>query len=221
MIDRNARNQLATLIRRYLDEEITQEDFEEKLDEFIDSDDTAVRFVTKCLSYSYYDYEDHFVGLSKQGWDYLQRLLLLLDSNSTVTIRESNIWSFKQPVAAALLIACLIIVMQTGFGYHLLLYFIPLGLGSILLSLLRRPEIQNNPFHEIIAPFQSINDLCIAYESVNFVKRRYPSHFKSRQIHYPETDAIFGYVLWAMSPPVVLLLQCFPDSDYDIRVIPA
>lgn len=224
MIDRNARNQLATLIRRYLDEEITPLDFIIELcDDFHDSDDTVIRFVFGTFFYSYGAAPDELVA-SKWEWGYIQRLLLLLDSNSTVTIKHSSIWSLTQLVAAALLMACLFIVMQTGFGYHLLIYIIPLGIGSILLTHFRRPEIQNNPYREILMPFQSINDLHIAYESVNFVKRRHPRHLKSRRLRSPAMDVFisaYSLVSWVIFSPIVLLLQCFPHSNTDIRVYPA
>jgi hypothetical protein len=88
MVNRDDRNRLAELIRRYLDEDIMAFDFDEALDEFRESADDAVRFVSDALWYHYDDCDDHLVVLSKQEWNYFQRLLLLLESNSTVIDRS-------------------------------------------------------------------------------------------------------------------------------------
>ena len=88
MIDRERRNQLATLIRRYLDGKADAADFEKcQLDNYI-SADQAIYHVS--LELSYYS-EKTANTLSKQDWDYLQRLLLLLDSNSTVYWQASHL----------------------------------------------------------------------------------------------------------------------------------
>lgn len=224
MVDRDSRDRLAALIRQYLDDELTAFDFDNALLDFPDTDDTTVQFVIETVWYYYDDCKDHPVVLSKPQWDYFQRLLLLLESNSTVIVKKTHLWSFVQPVAAILLLACLLIVWQTGIENHLLIFFIPFGLGSILLSLHHHPEAKVGPFHEIVTPFQSINDLRIAYESANFVKRRYPSQLESRQIRSPAMDMLIGVqnvVLCLIIAPIPLLMQCFPQTITDIRVNPA
>ncbi|QDT95858.1 hypothetical protein [Gimesia aquarii] len=224
MVDRDARDQLAALIRQYLDDQLTAFDFDDALVDFPDTDDTTVQFVIETVWYFYDDGIDHPVVLSKPQWDYFQRLLLLLDSNSTVTVKKTHLWSFVQPVAAVLLFACLLIVWLTGFGDHLLIFFIPFGIGSILLSFLYRPEAKVDPFHEIVTPFQSINDLSIAYDSTNFVKRRYPSQLESRQICSPAMNMLIwvqNIVLCLLFAPIPLLIQCFPQTITNVRVNPA
>ncbi|QDU07534.1 hypothetical protein [Gimesia aquarii] len=224
MVDRDARNRLADLIRQYLDDELTAFDFDDALLDFPDTDDSTVQFVIETVWYFYDDCIDHPVVLSKPQWDYFQRLLLLLESNSTVIVKKTHIWSFVQPVAAVLLLACLLIVWITGFDDHLHIFFIPFGIGSILLSFLHRPETKVNPFHEIVTPFQSINDLSIAYDSANFVKQQYPSHLKSRQLRSPAMDMFIwvqNFVLCLLFAPIPLLIQSFPQTITDVRVNPA
>ncbi|MCA9147530.1 MAG: hypothetical protein KDB05_32375, partial [Planctomycetales bacterium] len=61
MIDRDARNDLAALIRRYLAEEIKAFDLDEQLERFRDSHDSGVRFVATTMWFHYDDCDDHFV----------------------------------------------------------------------------------------------------------------------------------------------------------------
>lgn len=211
--DRVQRQELAFLIRRFLNDEVTAFEFDESLDEFRDSSDATVRFVTDAVWHYYDDCDNHLVTLTKPQWDYFQRLLLLLESNFTTVVERQWHWSMAQPVAAMLLIVCVCIVAMTGFGNHLYLCFIPFGIASILLSLMRQPSIEYGPFHSIMAPFENFQDLRIAYESSGFKKRRYPVQLNSRQIRSPVTGWFYlchYYVMWIIHAPIPLALQVFP-----------
>jgi hypothetical protein len=225
MIDRNARQELAREIRRYLSDEITAFQFDEILQEFRCSPDETTRFIAFQLWYFYDDCEDHFVVLSKQGWNYIQRLLLLLESDFEVKQWTVTHWHFTQAIAAMLLTACLAIVTMAGVGYHLLLYFVPFGGLSILLAYLRRqadaPLRRHGPFDAILTPFESFQDLRVAYDSVGFRKMRYPSPLKSRTIRSAEGDGLLRlqlYLGWLLWCPVVLFFQCFPLRESRIHV---
>jgi len=224
MIDRNARSKLASLIRRYLNEDIKAFDFDDALDDFRDSPDTGVAFVSDALWYHYDDCVDHLVVLSKPQWDYFQRLLLLLDSNSTVTTTRRRKWGLAQVGAAALLIACGCIIFRTGFGPHLFIFFIPFGVGSIVIDRLRRPAVQLGPYDAIVTPFGSIRDLRIAYTSTLFRKRRYPELLDARKIRSLTMDA-FGLaylnIMWSILAPFPLLVQCLPTTVTVTTVNPA
>ena len=112
MIDREKRNQLAALIRRYLNGKADAADFEKcQLENYI-SADQAIYHVS--LELSYYS-EKTASTLTKQDWDSIQRLLLLLDSNSTVSWQAAPYRLWTQPVAEALLVTCLVIALLTGF----------------------------------------------------------------------------------------------------------
>ncbi|MCA9020700.1 MAG: hypothetical protein KDA74_11185, partial [Planctomycetaceae bacterium] len=129
MIDRERRNQLAALIRRYLDGKATAADFEKcQLENYI-SADQAIYHVS--LELSYYS-EKAASTLTKQDWDYIQRLLLLLDSDSTVSWQSSRLRPWTRPIAALLFIVCLLLFYFNGINVHLFLYFIPVGLATIL-----------------------------------------------------------------------------------------
>ncbi len=216
MIDREARNNLAALIRRYLDEEIKAFDLDEQLDGFRDSNDSGVSFVATTMWFHYDDCDDHLVVASKPQWDYFQRLLLLLESNSTVSNERHRQWSILQLVAGLLFAACIWIVIHFGIGSHLLIFFAPFGIASIILSRFRRPAIALGPFDAIVTPFSSIGDLRIAYESARqFRKHQFPRHIEPRLIRSPLMSAFWichMYVMWAILAPVPLLVQCAPVS---------
>ena len=224
MINRDARNRLADLIRRYLDEQAKAFDFDEALDEFRDSDDDAVRFVSETVWYHYDDCKDHLVVLNKPEWNYFQRLLLLLESTSEVTLTRSRHWTYTQLFAAFLLLACITIAFQTGIGEHLLIFFIPFGIGSIAISRFRHPAEEASPYDAIITPYQSFCDLRIAHEETRFQKVRYPSHLTKRTIRSPLMDwfgLAYCCIGWGMLPLIPLLFQCFPTSSENVKIIPA
>jgi len=216
MIDRNARNKLVVIIRRYLDEQITAFQLDELLDDFRDSEDSAVSFVARTMWYHYDDCDDHLIVADKPEWDYFQRLLLLLESNSTVSTSHSRRWSWTQCVAAILLAGCIWISIRTGIGSHLLVFFIPFGIASIVLSRFRHPNLERGPYDEIIAPFSSVRDLRVAHATARgFKKRQYPKQIGARLIRSPIMSffwEVHQYVLWAIFAPVPLLTQCAPIS---------
>jgi hypothetical protein len=221
MIDRNARNELATLIRRYLDEKIKAFDLDDALDPFRDSEDSGVRYVASAMWFYYDDCNDHLIIANKQQWDYFQRLLLLLESSSTVIQEYRQQWSITQLVAACLLAACVGIAVRFGVGAHLFVFFAPFGLASIALSHFRRPNVERRPYHDIVTPFSSISDLRTAYDSAgNFRKRQFPRHIDARLIRSPIMSAFWTchmYVMWAILAPVALLVQCAPVTvDYPV-----
>lgn len=221
MIDRNARNELAVLIRRYLDEQIKAFDLDEALESFCDSDDSGVRYVASTMWYHYDDCDDHLIVANKQQWDYFQRLLLLLESNSTVIQEHRRQWSVTQLIAALLLAACIGIAIRFGVGSHLLIFFVPFGLASIAISHFRRRIVERGPYYDIVTPFSSISDLRMAYDSaLYFRKRQFPRHIETRLIRSPVTSAFWTckmYVMWAVLAPAPLLVQCAPVSfEYPI-----
>ncbi|TWT64785.1 hypothetical protein [Allorhodopirellula solitaria] len=221
MIDRSARNDLAGLIRRYLGEQIKAFDFDEALDPFRDSEDSAIEYVANAMWYHYDDCDDHLIVASKQQWDYLQRLLLLLESNSTVSHEHRREWSVTQWCAAFLLAACIGIAVRFGVGSHLFIFFVPFGLASIALSHFRRANVERGPYDEIVTPFVTMGDLRVAYDSAgHFKKSQFPRHIDARLVRSPAVAAFWTchmYVMWAILAPAPLLVQCAPVRlDYSV-----
>ncbi|WP_417389351.1 hypothetical protein [Gimesia sp.] len=220
MIDRERRNQLAALIRRYLDGRAPSTDFGALPFEYYKSDDPALIFVADELPIQP---ENDANALTKQEWDYIQRLLLLLESNSTVSYLYPRYRSWTQSGAAVLLFVCLFIVLLTGFSWHLFLYFIPVGLATILLLFLGEPVPEVRPFDHIVTPFHSITDLGIAYDSANFVKQRYhflPRHSRENSSFEVYLSVLPIFLLWICVPPILLFLLCCLGPDPEVQVQP-
>ncbi len=93
-VDRQKRDGLTRTIRQFLSEQSSAFEFDEALDAYRVWTDPTVRFVTNAVWYHYDDCDDHMVTLSKPEWDYFQRLLLLLDSDSQIAIASMRRWSW-------------------------------------------------------------------------------------------------------------------------------
>ena len=103
MIDRRARNKMATAIRSYMDEEMKAFQLDEELNRISDATkDKTVKDISFILYFHYDDIENHKIVASKEEWDYFNRLLLLLESDGELeSINSRTIWHpFRQTVAA-------------------------------------------------------------------------------------------------------------------------
>ena len=222
MIHRDARTDLACLIRRYLNEELTAYEFDDALDPYYASTDDAVRFVASDLWMFYDDCENHLVRLTKPQWDYHQRLLLLLESDYSVTMTHKRKWAVSQVFAALLLLCCLWLVLRTGLGYHLLIWFVPFGAGSIAIAQSRRPIKVHHPYQPIVTPFHSLHDLWAACDATGFRKCQYPSRVAARNTQSQVKGlTCSSYIGWACVAPIPLLIQCFPTIITTVHVTPA
>jgi hypothetical protein len=212
----SSRASLAALLQSFLASEIAAFQFDEQLDAFRDSDDPVIRHVVYAVWYYYDDGVDHLVCLSKQEWDYFQRLLLVLASNCRIeTETESKPqWSLKQLIAAMSLCMFGFLAVHVGWGYQLLVLSVPFGFISIALSFWQ-PKVKPNPdpFASSIFPFATFADLATAYHSSGFRKTRYPKHISKRTIWSPFMKAIWrlnAYTMWLVLSPFPLLFQSFP-----------
>jgi len=224
IVDRKRRDELATVVRRFLDEDITAFDFDEQLDDFRDSPDSAVRFVAHAVWYHYDDCDDHLVTLSKPEWDYFQRLLLLLESDGGVQTTTSRRWSISQVVAFIALLGFAWVGFHLGWGSQLLVAAIPFGIVSMGISWFRRTTAEVGPYDPIIFPFATFSDLKSTYEADTFKKSRYPRHIQSRRIRSPIMNAVYQfqfYVMWSVLSPIALLFQMLPAMETQTRVIAA
>jgi|ERR1035438_1141207 hypothetical protein len=89
MIDRTSRDRMIQTIRSYMDEEITLDQFDDTLADISRAtSDEAVSAVRRELWCLYDDLMDDHVGTSKQGWDYFNRILLLLASNGEIAVER-------------------------------------------------------------------------------------------------------------------------------------
>ena len=225
MFSRYDRDRLVEVINRYLNEELTAFKLDEALSEIgTKTKDKTVEQVVQLLWCHYDDVEDHKVVATKEEWDYFQRLLLILKSDAEI-VQETGErkWTARQAVAAVCLVLFGLAVAKTGFGYHLLVVTMPLGLVSMLLSHWRsRDEARRLHDQTALMPFGSVSELLSLRRKVrNFVKARYPARLGSRQIRGPVSAAAmwlhFGAV-WLIFSPVALAFQMLPEPEHRWKV---
>jgi len=229
MIDQAARKEMADTIRSYLNDEIKAFEFHDALDEIrAQTKDRTVKDIVYCLWYHYDDLKNHKIVASKEVWDYFHRLLLVLESDSEMETSISRKWSFRQPIAACALTAFVVLAWSLGWGLHLLVGYIALGIASMLLAYARSKASPKLNAAEIAStPFSGTSQVLAARRRVpHFVKWRYPTHLSKRTIRHWILEAdlpllgkvVYG-VLWVMFAPVVLLFQATPEVDFETRVI--
>jgi hypothetical protein len=225
VFSRYDRDSLIEVINRYLNEELTSFKLDEALSEIgTKTKDKTVEQVVQMLWYHYDDVENHKVVASKEEWDYFQRLLLFLKSDAgIVQERGERKWTARQAVAAVCLALFGLAAAKTGFGYHLLVVTIPLGIVSMLLSHWRsRDNARRLHNQTVLVPFGSISELLSLRRKVrNFVKARYPARLGSRQIRGRVSAAAmwlhFG-VVWLIFSPVALAFQMIPEPEHRWKV---
>ena len=224
-VDREARDRLVVTINRYLDEQISAFQFDDEIFDILDTTkDPTVGDVVGKLWYFYDDCKDHKVVLSKEAWDYLQRLILLLQSDSHVEFHKKRQWSVRQLIAAAALVLFGLSIIWLGIGRHLLAIAIPFGVVSILLSFWRNRSLpQPHPLEIAITPFSSVLELLrVRRRHLEFKKRKYPPHLKSRTIRFSFTNRTIwlqSYAAWLIFSPFVLLFQILPDTQTETHVM--
>ncbi len=225
MVDFEARRTLAEVIRHYLNEELTAFQFDDLLQPFYENADSTVQAVSKSLWHLYDDCDDHLVVADKPTWDYVQRLLLLLESGWQIDVWIVRQWSVRQFVAGFLLLCCIGIAYQVGMGWHLIPLLMPFGVLSIIVSQLGSSQDRPDPFEKYTTPFRSISELERAYRSARkFRKSRYPKHLAHREIRNKFISGIYlfkFYLLWVLFPVIPLMLQCLPRTSCKTSILPA
>jgi hypothetical protein len=209
------------LIQAFLSSEITAFQLDRGLDDFRCSDDPVIRHVVHAIWFRYDDCDDHVVCLSKDQWDYIQRLLLILASDCRVETQTERRWTVKQLIAAVSLCVFAGFALKLGWGHHLLIVAMPFGFVSMALSRWhRRSESSDDPYESIIYPFATFSDLATAYYSSTFRKTQYPRHLEDRSIRSPFMSAfwqLYFYTTWLLFSPVPLLFQSLPERQSRTR----
>lgn len=223
-VDRENRDRLVDAVGRFLDEKTTAFQFDDEIFNIWDaSDNSTVGHVVMSLWLYYDDCKDHTVDLSKEAWDYFQRLILVLQSDAHVEIETHRRWSVTQAGAAiALSLFCLCSVWL-GIGYHLLAVAVPFGLVSVLLSHWRgRAAPQLSPRQRSLIPFSSIAEILTVRRSVSgFTKHRYPRDLTRERIRSPLMQVALSlqfHAMWLVFSPLILFFQLLPETETQSRV---
>ena len=224
MIDRQNRSRLVAVITRYMNEEVMAFAFDNEIFQICNaSDDATVRFVVTSLWFHYDDCKDHLAGLSKEEWDYFQRLILLLESNSEIERVVRRRWSLRQIIAVVALLGFGLCVVWLGFGWHLFGVALAFGPVSILLARWRSYSDMKQTKEQLgLLPFSSFAELRATRKTtVGFSKRKYPSHVETRKVHGRLMVAaawMNGMVLWSFVSPLILLFQTLPEKETTTRI---
>ena len=230
MIDRKARREMVAATRKFLNEEITAFEFDDALGEIASrTEDLTVRAVRNELWCFYDDLKNHKVVLSKPQWDYIYRLMLVLevDAEADIEIHKEHEWSLHHPVAACALALYGVFACYVGWGTQLVVLSLPFGARSLLLALWRHMETSKpDALALALTPFSSMSQLRVARRHApDFLKRRYPAHLADRRIRHPLFEMSTGFpsylaigLAWLMFAPIPLFFQCFPETNSRLAI---
>ena len=223
MIDRTARTELSEAISAYLNDRLTAFEFDEAISEIaMRTKDATVEHMRRELWCFYDDCKDHPVVLTKQEWDYFQRLRLILDAGLELNVEQQReSWTILNKVAAGAVASfCLLL---WGFDLSYCLLVVPFGIVSMLLAGLRRRNAVYPGKAEIaLLPFESFGQIRQALVSTSqFRKQRYRSALAERKIRNAVESAFLAvqrHVAWLLAAPLVLAFQAIPDVGTKGRV---
>lgn len=234
VVDRRARDALAAAIRQFLDSKLSAFAFSDALFALPRSSDEVVRFVMGAVWYFYDDCHDHMVRLTKQGWHYFQRLLLLLDSERQIEVEKIRHWSWTQLVALGSLFALGWCVWRFGWGWYLFFISIPCGLISLIISLPGREKRTIAFQSQMRIPLSTFSEIRATYRTArSFRKKQYPGDLTVKRhpsgAIMPETGSgkyqfdgqLHAFAMLLQFSPILLLFQVLPLTETRLHLRPA
>ncbi len=222
-VDRSSRDALVATINRYLDGETTAFQFDDEIFS-IKSDDPTISHIVPALWCFYDDCKDHKAQLSKEAWDYFQRLILVLQSDGHIEASTRRRWGYTHLVALAALLLFIYAAHWLDFGMQLFALVVPFGLVSIAIFGWRGHKAVSSIDRMTVAltPFSSLSELSPLRRSVpSFRKRKYPSGMKPFNIRTPLEEAAVRlrlYASWLLFSPLVLAFQALPTTETETRI---
>ena len=223
VVDRDARDLLASHIRRYLNDEVSSFGFDEAIFGIVSFDQTVGHIVAS-LWMCYDDLKDHKVVLSKPEWDYIQSLLLILDSDRHIQTKSlPSGWGLREQLATISLFVLLTSLWMFGLGWVSLVAFIFCGVVSVLLPCWHRTRDSQR---SDVSPFASFAELRATYREVaSFRKQPYRTELQDRRIRPGLLGTAINidmtYLGCVLFSPILLLAQALPDRQSTTRGVPA
>ena len=223
IVDRKSRDALVVAINRYLGDETTAFQFDDEIFS-INSDDSTVSHIVCNLWCFYDDCKDHKVRLSRDEWDYFQRLVLVLQSNGHIEVITRRRWDFTQLIAISALLLFLYAASWLGLGMQLFALAIPFGVVSIAISCWRSRSAARkpDPTTMFLSPFSSFSELIHLRRGVpRFRKRKCPAGMKRFNIRSPLEETAVKLQYYAgrlLFAPLVLMFQALPTTETNTRV---
>ena len=223
IVDRKARDFVASEVRRFLNGESTAFKFDDAIND-VESDDPTVRDIVYRLWHHYDDFKDHTVTLSKPEWNYFQRLLLILESDRHIETQTTRKWRWTQLFAFAALLAFSVVVLQLGVGRYLLAISIPFGVVSMLIAYVRQRSQEPDTSFFALTPFATFGELWDTFRDVDgFRKQKFRNELAGTQIRSNAMNRIMmipTWLAWLTFAPFVLLFQSLPEHDRTTHVVP-
>ena len=222
MVDREARCELATCLRAFLEGSVRRDAFHDRIGAIAAEthDETVQQFVV-WLWFCFDDLKNHKIVATRTDWNYFQRLLLILSTDAHVRTESTRSWHWTNGVAALLLVTFVWIAIQTGFGEHLVVIALPFGALSLLISWLVA-RVNNEELDDGLFPFQTRASLrSWRRRAACFAKQPYPQDLIERRIRTASMERVLHfqfYALWILLSPIALLIQTIPSSQITVEV---
>lgn len=140
MIDRKARDAMSDAIQAWMDGRIGSFKFDDTICDIASkTEDRSVRAVRAALWSFYSDTEDHKIRATKQQWDLLNRIRLILASDvETDWYAAGRRWDFYKTLSALCLAGLVSVVLLAGFGKLLIVCWALSGFLVLTIFWLKR-----------------------------------------------------------------------------------
>jgi hypothetical protein len=223
MVDRNNRDRLIINIQNFMNDKINSFEFDENIFEVqTNSEDKTIKYVVDALWHYYDDIKDHKVTIYKEGWDFIQRLILILTSDKEIIEKKERKYTIRQVLSLVLFTIFILSYFYIGYSLQLLYISIGLGIFSMALSWWKEKSEINNLIKWELYPFSNIPELLtLKREQKSFQKQHYNQKLEQRNIR---SDFIYIFLLiqsklaWLVFSPFVLLYQSLPETNMTIVI---
>lgn len=213
-------------IRSYMDDAIMSRELHDWIHMITsDSQDRTIRYVAHEMWGFYDDLKDHPIVVLKEEWDYLNRLLLLLESD--YELNEEKLcytWHWSQALAAMAFVGFVFAAWRTGISPAF--FFAWLVCGAVVCTVAwvnSRQDARLNPLRKrALDPFPSIASLLAVRRSVpGFTRNRWQEWLSQREIRSKVSTAILymnGTLAVLLLSPLILLWQMTPRKRSSISI---
>lgn len=215
-VDRDARRELAAVIRGFLNDEIKSYDLADR--SFgIRSKDKTVHWCASVLWGFYDDCRTHKVVLGKSEWDYIQRMLLVLEGGGEVRTGRMPALSRELNYLTVILIG-MVVTIASLYVYQptWLAFFAWLGLsvGTVAVDSSIRAKFTA---YAHLDPFNSFGELYrLRRYCSGFHKQPYRDEIGKRHIRHPilETNVedVVPFLKMLFAPIIVVRYLLFQSS---------
>lgn len=225
MIDRQARDAMSEAVKSFMDQRIGSDKFDHTLDQIASTtQDGSVRAVRDALWSFYSDTEDHKIRATKEVWDCVNRLRLVLASNVEAEwYRTGRRWNIYKTLFVVCLAGFGVVGVCAGFGKVFVLYWFLSGFVTCtLLWVWNRNEIKPWSPDIPIFPFPSVRAIFSARRQVpNFARKRYPKSMARKAKLHGYLDNMMWFLrlpLWVLMAPLALFFLALPIRRQEMRL---